>query len=388
MWISLIALLFVYCVPALGAQKSVPVNVFMIQFHEHLKFLAPVLFNAQDFVDDRNEDMIFDHLGGFELTTLQMEHSKIFSRNLGDSVMFDVLMRAVGDANRAFQDGNKGYSRMMLRAAISTCTGCHTSGANTKTFQFLADDKIYDSLPNDTSRLELSLTTRQFDKAKGLAESILEKFPENAANASTLSYAAEQLATYYARIHPSAEKAVSYFSKVHKNQNLPLDVRNDILDYQKGFEKVRESKKTKLNSSTAILKDIRQKIGFKKSEPLLAYDNKFIVARMQAVGDVHRLLRSNQIRSGKELAEAIHYLGLINNLLNRDFVSQIDDAYFVVCIETVPHSDVAIGCYRSLNESIQTKSSGSAGVFIELEDLRMLARYKRLAYPIFPQIKK
>lgn len=373
-------------IPAFG-QVSPSVSAHMIKLHEHLSGLIPMMFSTQDYADSRNEDVIFEHLGGFELTTLQMEHSRAFSKNMGTSVMFDVLLRSIGDASRAFQDGNKNYSRMMLGAAVSTCVACHTSGNNTRSFDFLSDEKTFEHVTSESARLELYLTTRQFEKAKKLAEDVLENFPGNNAKEPTLSYAAQNLAIYYARIQPSTKKATAYFEKMSQKESLPLFVREDLSDFKIGFQKARETRFSKQESVAVSLKKIQQKIGYNAKKPLLEFDGVNSVALMQAVGDVHHLLASNRIRSEKHLAEALHYLGLTNNSLNQNFVNQVDDAYFVVCIEIIPHSDSAIRCYRSLEESIMTKSTGSGGTFLDLEDLRMLARYKRLAYPMFQQIK-
>lgn len=377
---------FVFCslfVQHARADEKNEVNSHMAKLHQHLLELAPFVFNSQSYSDDRNKEIISKNLRGFEAATLQMEHKKVFADNLGATVMFDVLARSIADATKNFEEGNRSVSRYMLKASLANCATCHTSGMSKRNFDFLSDDQLFAALPSDVARIELLLTTRQFEKAKQLAESLLGGFPQNNAKPFELTYALDQLAAYYTRVNPSPEKAVDYFSKLAEREDFPSEVKADVNEYLKGFRGVKKNSGSNRGKEfgRAKLAKLRKELNMEKGSSLLTYEPEQMVARMQVLGEIHTVFAANKLRKPQDIAEALHLLGLVNNVLNNDVVTQVDDAYFSVCIETVPHTETAVNCYRSLEDSVTLKSSGSAGVFLDLDQLRMLARYKRLAQP-------
>jgi hypothetical protein len=82
------------------------------------------------------------------------------------------------------------------------------------------------------------------------------------------------------------------------------------------------------------------------------------------------------------IAESYYVLGRIYEYFTLGGFWDLSDFYYEICVDTLPHSDVAVRCVNRLNESLIIKNSGSRGLLLPEVEVQRLNDLKKRAKPI------
>jgi cytochrome c553 len=361
-------------------QTKPMVNEVMVHLRDNLDALVPYLFSDAKFSDPKNQQTIAKNLSGLAAQASFADHKRLFRNNAAASTNLGILAYELKDAQVAFEKGKKEYARYLVQSSLSLCVSCHTSGFDKTQFLFFKDKKFFDSMDTSLAKAEYAMATRQFSIGRGFIKKVVDEYPKGK-ESMNLDYALHMMADDFVRTQVNPHEGARVFSDLAKDTKFPKSMRDRLTAWAAGFRQWSQHSGADLQKQPdwKVVASVKSQLGpVPEKTHLLANKDETTIARLRAADQLHQLLARNAGQAMR--AESMYLLGLIYNSFTHTLFAGLDDAYFKVCIESVPHRPLAKQCYDSLRASVVLKSTGSSGVNLAPEDERVLDEFRQLAY--------
>jgi hypothetical protein len=346
----------------------------MMLLAQELSAMQKFLLTEADFAASSNEPAIKKSLGAIGEHLTHLEKNSFQDPAL--KVNLTLLRGHIGDANRAFLEGNKSFSRFMIQSGMQMCIVCHTR-TKSADFSYPNPDLAKASL---VERADFYFATRQFQKGSELYQELVAGFPGNKIGLAGLNKAVMALAVYYARVKDDAAGGAEYFSKIGKRSDLPNYLQKELSVWAGEFKRWSQEKKeneTKL-TETQLLTQAKRLLKQDDFSLVGQVDKSFHVRRLRASALLHRALESGSKSPAK--GEALYYLGQIYHRVSSHFFFRFGEMYLKACVQEYPKTSVARDCYGALEQAVREGYTGSGGVDVPDDEEIELIKLRRLAY--------
>ncbi len=335
------------------------------------------LLSESDFKNSVNDSSL-KHSMLVLSTHLEHLSKGTFAEKPALKVNLDLLRQHVSDAQRAFNEGNKSYSRYMLQSSLQMCIACHTRGKSLD--MNLPDADL--SKANQEERAEFLFATRQFEKGRVEYEKIIDGYPGNHAGLPGVHKAMVALAVYFARIKEDPKGGEAYFEKLSANEALPIYVKNQAKAWSHEFQSWSKEKKAddsaKLTESQLVAK-AKKLVKTDDFSLIDSGDKSFHVRRLRASALLHRALESPGAKSPAK-GEALYLLGQIYHRIDSSLFFRFGEMYLKACVREYPKTAIARSCYVALEQSVSEGYTGSGGTDVPEDEQVELLTLKRLAF--------
>jgi len=289
-----------------------------------------------------------------------------------------LLDQHITDATRAFKEGHKNYTRMMLKSSLQMCIACHTR-MKTADLNFPTND--LDGLTS-LEKADFLYATRQFEKGKIIYEAMVDGFPANKVSAWEMRTALLSLAIYYTRIKEDPKAGAEYFQKIAEKKELPFYVNKELRAWTKelkNWSQEKEKTNTEKLTEMQLLSRVKKLLKADDFSIISESDRNFHIRRLRASTLLHKVLETPGEKSPAK-GEALLYLGQIYNRVASNLFFRFGEMYLKTCIQEYKKTSTARSCYVALEQAVSDGYTGSAGTHIPEDEEVELFRLKRLAY--------
>lgn len=338
--------------------------------------LIPFVYSEHKFQNPINKQEIQKKIENFRENIHQISPEKAKQLYGADPLMIKGLENLKEISSRSlsyFELGKTIYAQNLLKQSAKYCFQCHTRIPAGPQHMFWNKFSIENYALEPYEKAQIYVAMRQYDKAK----STLAQFVKDSGQQDNLTLLREQDIKYYLLIairgQSQFEEANLFISQQVKNQNLSRYFKEnlqtwkrDLTFWAKNFASVPHN-----------LQGAKKALGFKKNS-FEINEPQFVKAIVAALM-IHEGL--SQETDASIIAESYYILGCIYEYFTVGGFWDLSDFYYEICVDTLPHSDIAVRCVNRLNESLIIKNSGSRGLVLPEVEVQRLNDLKKRAKP-------
>lgn len=358
----------------------------MQSFADGLQQIFPLTIQKNLYAAPENRsrvESVFDQLLESASRIKDSDHFKEMAKNDSDpslglfagSLEKDLLM-----ARAAYLEGNRDYSRLLLRNAVGLCIQCHTRGQTGP--EFVVKESVKNYQLGRIEQAELYQALRRYDEALDLYKQIL--VDPVFAKRKSLDW---EKALYAAlRISMMAQQDIGRTMQIVESalsqENVPQFLQEDLREWRSDLLSWKNEKNTPSlgdDKTANALVTFAEKLISKRtteSSPRGKY-----VSVLRGTGILHNVLRTKSQASAVERAEIMWRLGHAYEDLSFTGIDSLHQFYFKTCVLTVPHTATALRCFNDFEESLWIEQLRGQGISIPASYLEYLEYLRAQASP-------
>ncbi|MCB0421829.1 MAG: hypothetical protein KDD61_12590 [Bdellovibrionales bacterium] len=351
----------------------------MDTFAAVIEDLFPLIMSQQEFNNPDNFERIeadVNHLSKLA-HVIEGDSKRLKMDSIGSdpSVLFIAksFQREISRAQMALADGKRGYAQSVLKRTTAYCVQCHSRGNYGVEFARWRDSKRFEKL-DPIEKAELYSAIREYDAAMDLYNKILAD--EKLAKKKTFVWekAAMNALNLAVRVKQSPKEGLAIVGQITSTPRVAAFLKEDAKAWQKSLlqwknEKLKKDS-DKLSTARSLIEKAVRNQGF-------FADKSSQVEYLRATTLLHDNLR--QDKKPPRVAESLYLLGRSYDALNDGAQDGISDLYFEACIEQLPHSKLAMQCFRRYESNIYFGFAGSGGLYVPPDVSERLQALKKLA---------
>lgn len=286
------------------------------------------------------------------------------------SVISSTLDREIRLAVEGLKSGKRDFSRVILKNATGMCVRCHSRGQWGPEFVDWQKEASFQRL-NPIEKGDLLAAVRHYDQAIQQYEVVLSDKQLAATEAESWVKAGNSALNVAVRSKQDPVVAERIVNTILSNSNLPAYQKTNVEEWKKAILSWKDSKEKKstlspLAQAQQILKEAR------KNEDYWG-DRGSYIHYLRASALLHDFLRTES--SSFEQAQALNLLGESYEVISEMGEGDANQFYYKACIKRSPHTKVAVGCYRRLEQNLHIEFSGSGDIRMPrmaMDELRVL----------------
>lgn len=339
-----------------------------------VQLLIPYAYNKEAYSNPENEAKIKQALQDISKQSHKIPEN-MGKQFLGDDPVITYSLNNLQNdlvrANHAFNEGQKDYSRSVLKQSMGHCFRCHSLTTIGSEAQWdLSQFSSLELTPDE--KLDLLVAARKYEEAFKFVEMEINR-PEVIKNQPTVfeSLLRKHLALSL-RLHEKPGATLDDLNRVLEKKELPPYLEKQVKawrDSLKGWSNHKKSGGNFIQVAQGCITKAKKLQDF-------AYDHAGDVEYIWATDVLHEGLRST--KDPKKEAEAYFLLGLSYEVLDDLGSYGLHETYFEACIQKSPQTKLAKRCYDRLEASLVQGFSGSAGVSLPKDERERLDRLKKL----------
>lgn len=347
----------------------------MQNMSQDIKLLIPYAYDKKAYLDPKNEAVITNALKDLTVQSHKVPE-EMGKKFLGDdpiiSHSLDHLQSDLQRALSSFSQGQKEYSRSVLKSSMGYCFQCHSLtkiGAEAR--WDLSDFKNLELTPEE--KLDLLVAARKYKEAFEFAEKVISE-PGLIKNQPMMfeSLLRKHLALSL-RISGNPSDTLKDLDRIVKDRELPPYLQKQVKAWRDSLEGWRSVKK---NGRKRFIKLAEERIAKGRRLQEYAYDHAGDVEYIWATDILHRGLRRSPTQETE--AKAYYLLGVSYEVLDDLGSYGLHETYYEACIHKYPRSKLAKRCYDRLQASLVQGFSGSAGLSLPADERQRLNHLKDL----------
>lgn len=340
---------------------------------QDIRRLIPYVYDQQAYTQAAHEKTIEQALTDLNSQSHKVP-TKMGEQFLGeDPIITYSLGHLKGDLSRAlssFKNGQKDYSRSVLKSSIGHCFRCHsltTIGAQAR--WDLSDFKNLKLNPEE--KLELLVAARKYKEAFAFAEEQITAPGLVKKNALMFENLLRKYLALSLRVSQEPMETLKDLQRVLANKEMPVYLEKQVKAWT---DSLKNWKKVPLQKD--FIGVARARIKKAKHLQEFAYDHAGDVEYIWATDILHEGLRADNEKN-KE-GEIYYLLGVSYESLGDLGSYALHETYYEACIQKVPHTKLAKHCFQRLEASVIQGFSGSAGLSLPTDERERLNRLKKL----------
>lgn len=349
----------------------------MKENHKAIIELQRYLYSPQSFSSRNNSKKISTYLGKLEAISEHLPQSLGLSQKEGLKAISEIFRDYFHNIKNDYQSGQTEYVRHKVRTGINFCFTCHSAMSSKNSFKDFSQN--VENLPlSDLEKADFYVISRQFDKAIPIYEKELKETDFKKKNSFAWFKDLKKILSLSVRVKDDPVLTKKFLQIISQNQGLPKYLKDLVDQWKKDTdlwmkEKWNASSKTKFQ----LIKKAKSLIDSSQSIETSHRDHLADIRYLRAINYLNLALENFLTKTEK--AEVFKYLGLASSHLEDSLLWDLDEFYYISCIESYPHSDIARTCYQNLANEIYFDYSGSSGLSIPKEETALLERLEKLA---------
>jgi hypothetical protein len=363
-------------------------NEAMVDIFNSFSILLPYAANQMKFNDPNSNDLIVGHLSKIHNSFKSAKHLKRMNRP-GFNPTYNIIVNHLDNTIKAFQNNNKPFARVRLRATTQMCMSCHTQLSNKTPSKALKSFKMLSQkdFMNNFEYGNYLFLTHQYKDAANVFEKEIEFRIENNRKLeqlhksktthylnSTVEKSLRRIITIYTKINYQPKKAIKLLKKYKSAPYLSRPLKQDIQDW---LLSLKEWTKKKFNGKITNEKKLTEFIT-KYLAPLetnQSVDSSADIPLLIASGAMYKYLDKNS--NSPQSGNILYWLSVVDKQFNFSSFFDLSEVYLKQCIINNQKTTIAKKCFNRLKENITIGYSGSSGTHIPKEERQELARLMR-----------
>ena len=350
----------------------------MKSFSDELIQLLPLIHSEQKFNDPKNKDQIIERLGRFKKLSHKINTTDLKpDQDPGMKLISTQLEEEIERVTGAVQIGRTDFARHQMKNITSYCIECHTRHSAGPQFS----EKLNQSLSgmNAFEKADYYGSVRYFDQS---VQSYLEGLQTSkVANASDYLKEAKKALYISVRMQNNALLAEKITQTILANPKVPHFISEQTKAWNKSILKWKAEPQQRPNDRKKMFLFAQKLIQDAQKQSDYYSDEHGFIEQLRAQSILSQLLAYTQATAA-EKAEWLFLIGKSYESTGNLKYWSLHEGYYQTCIETQPHSKIAMRCYRALEESLYMGYSGSSGLFLPEDELLRLQKLKALALEI------
>lgn len=280
------------------------------------------------------------------------------------------------NAQRGYDQQRYDYSRFLLMNTMSYCIECHTRTQSGVSFDGFQLSKQLDSL-NVVQKIEYYVAVRQYNAALKLIEETLQS------EAKLPMFGGEKILRYglgvTVKFLNDPDKTLALLSIPDKANHLPYFLRDDIKQWKKSAQDWKNENTSK-SAQTLTAKVVQAESLIKKANALNSKLSSSNAGHIETLRANAILTLGFQGKPDHKTAAKMFYLtGQTYEMIPDHLFWTMHESFYAACIHQLPHSEQAMQCYRSFEESVVLGYSGSSGTHVPPDVLEELTSLRKMA---------
>jgi hypothetical protein len=341
---------------------SEDLKVSMSHLRYELDQTLPYLLNPKEFHNPKNTDLIKERMSAISKISNIVTHESAVKNH--DPVLNFLAIGFKDEINRsveAFNQGHREYARMNMLNVSGYCIECHTRTHSGPSLDMTSVESSWPKM-RLIDQLDYLVATRQFQKARTLANSITSKGLTENVNVFDLDRAARLGLLITVRYEQNPNNALQLIDGLLKSPRLPFYLKSAATAWRKQVVAWQSNSKQKMEplAQARILAKHTQ--------------NEIDMLRIQALLNP----TINEKMNPEVMGESLYLLGLSYEVTKDIAMWSLHENYFEACIRKLPKSKWANQCYEALEKNIYFGYTGSRGTFIPDEVEQKLKELKKM----------
>jgi hypothetical protein len=343
--------------------------------------LVPLMMSDKEFQDSKNSEIILGALTDIRAALKQTEHKQIM-RSPGLKISRETLETQLGETERIFRSGNKGFARWMLNSNLSLCISCHTQIPSVSNLHLEIGRGAFKSPYQEA---EFYFLTRQFDGALSSYETVIKNYTKGNGEVELLERSLERVVAIFSRIRRDARGGVKELDRISGFGKYPDYIQSMINSWKQDFRswsreglpsiKKEDQKELRRFVERHLATAAGNQAGDEEPGTLVS-DPKKAVSYLFVSGVLYEYLRV--FNDTTLTPDILYWLAQCDRGLNNEFFYSLADLYLKECMSAHSKSPVAKKCFNEYERGIRFSFTGSAGTDIP-EDVRAeIERYRTL----------
>lgn len=354
------------------SEKSWPSE--MRELAQSFENLIPYVYSETKFQNPLNKKEVENKIDSFRKSIHHISPEKAKELYGTDPLMLQGLENLKEISSRSltyFQMGKVNHSQNLLKQSAKYCFQCHTRITSGPQHLFWNKFNINNYSLEPQEKAQIYVAMRQYDQAKNE----LKKFLQSPAPESKRALLREQDIKYYLLIairgQSNFEEAALFVSEQANNDKLSQYFRSNLNTWKKDL-----AYWSKMFSKVPHTAEGAKKALNIKKQNIELNEAQFIKAIVAALM-LHEGLINEKTPAG--LAESYYYLGRIYEYFTVGGFWDLSDFYYEMCINSHPHSKMAMNCVGRLHESLIIKNSGSQGMILPQVEIQRIKELEKRA---------
>ncbi len=340
--------------------------------------LMPIVASDQKFMDPKNKLIIEKDTEALGKLAHSLKTDKL-PKNSDPSLKITAQLfeEDIGRARALLASNQLGGARLILRDTSSYCIECHTQSSRGPNFPTMKLDFPTDGL-TILEKADLYASLRQFDRALAEFTKMIEDKQLAANHVFEWEQAARSAIAISVKVEKDPLKTLALVKKIAANPSTPKFVKESVIPWEASVQEWKRERKPLLVSPSETLNTAERMILRAQSKQKYPLDHSQDILFFRASGILHDVLAFHN--ANDEIKARVLYLSGMAAENTRDLnFWTLHETYYELCVQTVPHTDLARLCFDRLNNSMIIGYSGSAGTSIPLEIQKKLDELKMMS---------
>ena len=342
----------------------------------HVGELIPFVYNRAEFQSTNNHNKILDQLSALNKSAhnVPIEYSKKY---LGDDPIIKFSARNLNKdlvrAQKVFEEGNKEYARGVIKGALNHCFRCHTRNQfGPEYMQWNMNIGAFNIPP--TSKVQLYIATRQYQKAKKEVEGFLNQKFGVYNNSFEQEKALKQYLALSVRVEKKPAETARKLQLILKNDKTPTYLKESLKSWIRSlwiWSKESNPQEVSLKKANQL---IRKAIKIREFQSLDTAN----VEYLRATSVLHDMIAKTKDK--KTRAQIFSLLGDSYDVLSEGGFWEIPELYYEACVREWPRKgSLSKKCFIGYERSIILGYSGSMGILVPSVEKEKLLELKKMA---------
>ena len=350
----------------------------MKSFSDELVQLLPLIHSQQKFNDPKNKDQIIQRLNRFKKLSHKINTADLKpDQDPGMKLISTQLEEEIDRVANAVQMGRNDFARHQMKNITSYCIECHTRHSAGPQFS----EKLNQSLGgmNSFEKADYYGSVRHFDQS---VQSYIEGLQTSSVtNASDYLKEAKKALYISVRMQNNPKLAEQITQTILSNQKVPHFISEQAKAWKTSILKWKSEPQQRPHERKKMFQQAQKLIQQAQKQSDYYSDEHGFIEQLRAQSILSQLLAYTQA-APSEKAEWLFLIGKSYESTGNLKYGSLHEGYFQTCIETHPHSKIAMKCYRALEETLYMGYSGSSGLFLPEDVVLHLQKLKALALEI------
>lgn len=353
------------------ASQKAEVPPVMYQFLSEILTLEPYLYSQEQFIDDKNKDLISQKLHEFSKISEQLKtHQRL--KTPGFRIPATVFIKQLKDVSENYDSDHRSFAWRSLRSTLHSCSQCHTQVASQKVPAWNFEP---DALPKDPMELgSFWYMIRSYDKSDEQFTKVVDNFGDKNPDQFQLRAALKYLLSIDLRIKQSPELALKRLESIKNQNKFPQYLQKEMIEWKNELKVLKMLPPINISSALTSTVETYSESILRAVYPIALEGRSKFVAMEYASGLLYQFVNSRPIEATQRM---FFWLGVSNNEFDRFEITPYGSSYLKECIENYPPSSISQECYRELEDSWTFGFSGSAGTFLPEQYKQELKRLKK-----------
>lgn len=316
--------------------------------------MNPYLQSEQAFDSKEGQKVIKESLDNLANRIKRQPPGEI-KNSPGFRITYGLLADHISKTKDVFDRGEKEYARMSIKGIGNLCAGCHLQVpkiSQYSAFEFVSEISNKTSVEN----ADFLFTIRRYAESLKIFDQLIREYPANHLDSDQLSQIYRHKLSILSRIYRDPALAEKSLTEDLKNQNIPVDVRQNVSSWIETLKKWKAETPDPAQMKTPQLIAYAEKNIPADLNRKIAPSDPQLLNLLRISGLLYDRLYSES--NGDNTQKLLYYLARCERSLSPFFWYSISEIYLKECIIRFPKQSYSKRCYDAYESGMRERYFG------------------------------